>query len=365
MHKQVFKNVVIEGLSTSSGPIIVSSAEIEDRLSPLYNKLGIPFGTLEKLSGISTRRFWEPSFMPSNIAEEAARKTLDVTGFDTSKIGAIINCSVSRDYFEPATAALVHRRLEFPSSTVAFDITNACLGFSNGLSILGTMIDAGVIQAGLLITGETVSGIAENTIQTLMRRGDISRDDLLKLLPVLTLGCGGVAAVVTHTKHARNGHKVHAMVADTASEFNDLCSGNGDFCIKQFNELDYPSMSEEELAQQPLMFTEASKLISSAAKIGGGTWSKLSEISGWKKEDLSMAVCHQVGRQVNDAFYKEIGILGTPEYTIYKDYGNMVTAAMPSALCLADEHGAIKRGDKVLTLGFGSGLNSIFTAWEW
>lgn len=365
MFNQKFKSVRLESFARSIGPEEITSSQIEDRLASLLRKLGVPFGTLERLSGISTRRFWSRDVLPSQIAVEAAEKVLGQTRVPKDKIGVIINCSVSRDYFEPATSTLVHKALDFSPKTVAFDITNACLGFSNSLSILGTMIDAGQIEAGLIVSGETVTNIFESTMESLLRRPDIDRDVLLKLLPVLTLGCGGVAAIVCHEKFAPDAPRPIAMISRTESQYSDLCEGNGDFSVADYKNLDFSKMSVEELSAHPLMFTEASKLISSASKVGGAAWRDMQELIGWSKDSVDHVFCHQVGKQVNEAFYKEIGLDMSKEFNIYRDYGNMVSSALPSALFVGADAKPIKRGEKVITMGFGSGLNTVFTAWVW
>lgn len=348
-----FKNVVLAGIARSVAPIEVTSAELEDRVAPLYERLGIPFGTLEKLSGIRTRRFWEGSFLPSQISTEAANQLLDNTGFKREDIGVIINCSVTRDYFEPATATLVHRNLGLSNSCMGFDVTNACIGFSNGIVLLSNMIESGVVKAGLLISGENVSYIVESCAKHLATAKEITREDLIKILPVFTLGCGGVAAVLCHEKYAKDGHKIIGSICHTASEHNDLCNGNGDYCATQMEGL------------SPIMYTESSELIASAAKLGAKTWVEFSETFGWNKDSIDHIFCHQVGRQVNDAFYKEIGLDLAKEFTVYKSLGNMVSAALPTALAVGAEEKPLKKGDKALLLGYGSGLNSIFTGIEW
>jgi 3-oxoacyl-[acyl-carrier-protein] synthase III len=72
-----------------------------------------------------------------------------------------------------------------------------------------------------------------------------------------------------------------------------------------------------------------------------------------------------VGRQVNEAFYKEIGLDYRKEFTIYKQYGNLVSSALPTAFFKGIKEKPVAVGEKVLLLGFGSGLNSIFTGIEW
>jgi 3-oxoacyl-[acyl-carrier-protein] synthase III len=348
-----FKHVRIESLAFNRPPIELGSAELEDRVAPIYNRLGIPFGTLEKLSGVRNRYFWSQQVSPSTVATEAAKMALEQAGLASHDIGALFNCSVSRDYFEPATACIVHRNLEMPESCMALDITNACIGFSNGLQLLGNLIESGVVKAGLLVSGENVSKIVDNSVRFLEQNASISRDELIKLLPTLTLGCGAVACVLTHESISKSSHKLLSLVSRSATEFNDLCAGNGDYCFHQDGEIN------------PIMYTESSKLISSAAKVGARVWKDMSGLLGWSKQDVDHIFCHQVGRQVNKAFYDEMGLELEKEFTIYKTHGNMVSVALPAALTIGAQEKGMKAGDKIVLTAFGSGLNAIFTAIEW
>jgi 3-oxoacyl-[acyl-carrier-protein] synthase III len=143
------------------------------------------------------------------------------------------------------------------------------------------------------------------------------------------------------------------MVSRSATEFNDLCAGNGDYCFHQEGEIN------------PIMYTESSKLISSAAKVGARVWKDMSELTGWSKRDVNHIFCHQVGKQVNAAFYDEMGLEIEKEFTIYRTHGNMVSVALPAALTIGAQEKGMQSGDKVVLTAFGSGLNAIFTAIEW
>lgn len=90
-----------------------------------------------------------------------------------------------------------------------------------------------------------------------------------------------------------------------------------------------------------------------------------SEVLGWSRDDVNHVFCHQVGRQVNEAFYRELGLDFSKEFSIYQEYGNMISAALPAAFVMGAEKKGIQRGDKVVCTGFGSGLNSLFWGVEW
>jgi 3-oxoacyl-[acyl-carrier-protein] synthase-3 len=347
-----FKHVCIEAMVLSSPPIKVASSELEDRLAPLYQRLSVPFGTLEKLSGVRSRNFWDGSMLPSKVATLAATQALDESSFSREHIGAIFNCSVTRDYFEPATSCLIHRNLGLGEYAMAMDISNACIGFSNGILMVANMIERGIIKAGLVTSGEIVERVIDAHIRHLLAKEDITREQLLKLLPSFTLGSGAVAFVLCHESLSTKGHKLLGSVARSATQFSELCMGNADYVLSQrdFN---------------PLMETESSKLITSAATLGGRMWADASEAFNWSKQDIDHIFCHQVGKQVNQAFYEEMGLEMEKEFTIYKDWGNLISAALPACLVIGSKQKNIKPRDKVLLTAFGSGLNSIFTAIEW
>ena len=349
-----YKHVRIESYGVHLPKNEVTSSEIEDRIAPLYEKLRIPFGTLERLSGVKSRKMWGRETAPSEAGAAAATIALDDLGFDRKHIGALFSCSVSRDFFEPSTGCIMHSRLGLSSNVMALDITNACIGFSNGLTLMANLIEAGSIKAGLVVSGENPSIMIDGTFSHLKNNFDsMTREELLKVVPTFTLGCGAVAFVLCHDSIATKGHKLLGGVAHTASEHADLCAGNADFCV----------MTDEDTA--PIMHTESSRLIPAASRLGGETWAEASKVLGWTRDDVDHIFCHQVGRQVNEAFYKEMNLDMSKEFTIYKDHGNMVSSAMPVCLIKGVEEKGIKAGEKIVCTAFGSGLNSVFLGIEW
>ena len=349
-----FKSVCIESIGVNMAPHELTSAAIEDRLAPLYQKLGIPFGTLERLSGISSRYLFDETVNPSDIGTVACKDALDNMGIDAKHVGALFNCTVVRDYFEPATSTLIHRNLDLPETTMAMDISNACIGFSNGLMMMGQMIEAGIIKAGIVVSGEALHKILDYNFKFILAHEDtITREELIKVLPTYTLGSGGVAFVLAHESIATSKHKLLGGSARSATQFNDLCKGDGDYFYRMAKDF------------MPVMYTESSKLIGAAAELGARTWKDAAEVLGWSNDDVDHIFCHQVGRQVNDSFYNAMGLDIAKEYTIYKKYGNLISASLPMALALGTKEKGVKAGEKVLMTAFGSGLNSLFMGIEW
>ena len=70
------------------------------------------------------------------------KKALAKAGVAPSEIDALMHCAVCRDRLEPATAAYVHGFVGLGRDCQIFDVSNACLGFMNGLVLAAAMIEA-------------------------------------------------------------------------------------------------------------------------------------------------------------------------------------------------------------------------------
>ena len=143
-----YTSVCLNSFGFELPPRVVSSVALEDALAPLYQKLGMPPGRLEMISGVKERRFWEDGTTPSMVSIRTAGQAIERSGIDKNKIGALVHTSVCRDFLEPATASVVAGALDLPQAAMVFDISNACLGFMNGIVVLANMIELGQIEAG-------------------------------------------------------------------------------------------------------------------------------------------------------------------------------------------------------------------------
>src|SRR5262249_59277473 len=102
-----YSRVYIDAIGYELPPVVVTSAELEARLRPVYEALRLSEGQLEALTGISERRWWEPGFEVSQGAIAAARKALAQSGVRAQDVQVLIYAAVCREQFEPATACKV------------------------------------------------------------------------------------------------------------------------------------------------------------------------------------------------------------------------------------------------------------------
>ena len=55
-----WSRVYIDAIGYELPPQVVTSAELEERLGPLFARLRFPPGQLEALTGVAERRWWAP-----------------------------------------------------------------------------------------------------------------------------------------------------------------------------------------------------------------------------------------------------------------------------------------------------------------
>ncbi|MDZ7616720.1 MAG: 3-oxoacyl-ACP synthase III, partial [Patescibacteria group bacterium] len=188
-----FENVCLESIACTLPEEVVSSADIEARLEPLYQRLRLPEGRLELMTGIRQRRFWPSGMAPSQMSVETGEKAIRASGIDRAAIGALIHGSVCRDFLEPATACSVHYGLELPSDCIVYDVSNACLGILNGMVQVASMIELGQIRAGVVVGTESSRNLVETTIARLNADETLSRNDIKPAFASLTIGSASAA----------------------------------------------------------------------------------------------------------------------------------------------------------------------------
>src|SRR5579863_9560732 len=163
-----FEHVSIGSVCHTLPPEVVTSAQIEESLRPVYERLSLPEGRLELMTGIRERRFFPRGTRPGKISAETANRAIDASGIDRRHFGALIHGSVCRDQLEPATASFVHHETGLPGSAFVCDLSNACLGLLDGIVLVADMIELGQIRAGIAVGTEDGRALVESTIDSLL-----------------------------------------------------------------------------------------------------------------------------------------------------------------------------------------------------
>jgi len=349
-HCMRYERVCIESFGYTLPDEVVTSADLENRLAPLYERLRLPEGRLELMTGIRERRFW-PDGMPVGVQSvESADIAIERSGIDRGDFGALIHASVCRDHLEPATACRVHHELGLSPDCLVYDVSNACLGLLNGMVQLANMIELGQISAGVVVGTESSQPVVERTIQTLNDRTDLTRSSIKPLIATLTLGSASCAAVLCDRDLSATCNRFAAVSARAATEHHKLCRSGRD---------------EAGPDMQPLMQTQSESLMMEGIATGAINFEKFLAESGWAREDLDKTFCHQVGSAHHRLMYERLGLTSDRDFTTFPWLGNTGAVALPITMAIGADEGFLDAGDRVGMLGIGSGINCLMTAVEW
>ena len=282
-----FENVCLESLAVALPEEIWTSADIEERLRPLYERLKLPAGRLELMTGIRERRMWPVGTRPSDASAAAGRNVLAKSQLSAAQVELFIHAAVSRDMLEPATASFAHRKIGLPATAQIFDVSNACLGFLNSLTVAAGLIESGQIRCALVAAGENGRPLVDQTLRTLVEQ-PLSRNEIKPFFANLTIGSGAVAAMVCHRSLVKGrAHRLLGGIARAATQHSELCQGD--------------THGTEALAMQ----TDSEQLLVAGVTVAKETWTDFTADHG---TDFQRYVCHQVGTAHRRKLYETLGL---------------------------------------------------------
>lgn len=342
-----YSRVCLHTLGYELPPRILSSEEIESQLSPVYQRLKLPPGRLELMSGIRERRLWERGTKPSEGAARAGKRVLKKGGISPSDVECLIFTSVCRDMMEPATASFVHDILQLSSDCMVFDISNACLGFLDGMVMLANMIELGQVQNGLVVSGETAEELIESTIQALLMDKKLNRKTIKPAFASLTIGSGSMAMFMTRSSQDHGEIRLVNGAWHANTTYSNLCHGG------------------QRIGETTLMETNSEELLHRGVETAEITWKKFSSNAGWNMADVDRFFCHQVGSAHAKLLFDKLELDSEKNFETLETLGNVGSVSAPITMALAIENGAFQPGQKGALLGIGSGINCLMLGVEW
>ena len=332
-HFKPFQQVSIMSLAHADAPHRITSAALEDRLSPAFERLGMRRGILEQVAGIKARYFWDEGVLPSDAATIAGELAIEKAGIDRHLIGALVNTSVCRDFLEPSTACRVHHNLKLSSQAMNYDIGNACLGFINGMDLVSTLIEAGRIDYGIVVDGEGSREITEATIERLLEPGTTALD-VRSQFASLTLGSGAAAMILCRRDLAPHAPQYRGGILLAETEHSGLCEGHPTF-----------------------MKTDTKRLLSAGVSLADRVWRLTQEEMGWSADSLDHLILHQVSQVHTMTLGQALGLPLKKAHITFDELGNIGPAAVPITLSKAAQEQHFKTGDRIALMAIGSGLN--------
>jgi 3-oxoacyl-[acyl-carrier-protein] synthase-3 len=300
-----------------------------------------------KSFGIKKRHIREQNQTGSDLAFLAAKDLFsEFPDFDKSKIDFLIFCTEGLDYKAPTSSSVLHHRLGLNQNCGCIDMPMGCAGYVYGLSLANALIVSGNATNVLLL----VSDIPTSVIH--------SQDFDLRCI----FGDAGAATLIQETEErgigkfifGNDGEGAKNLIVERGStrapidkewieKYKDepqyLAHGKMDMNgleIARFSLQRVPTLLEETLKKNNLNF-----------------------------EDVDLFVFHQASKFILSALQRKCKIPKEKFYEYYENIGNTVSCSIPIALKNAQLEGKLKKGDKVMLLGFGVGYTWGGTIVEW
>ncbi len=269
-------------------------------------------------TGIKTRYF-EKKLTTSQMAVSAAKNAFENTDLDPCLIKVVIVATMTPDSFTPCCASKILDELGIRA--MAFDINVACSGFVYALNVCQGLLNEG--EYGLVIGADEVSKLL----------------DFKDRRSCVLFGDGAGAAII---KKSDNYSRFYAM---SKTDTNCILNAAGLSQIKFGNTLHNFKLQMK--GQDVFRF---------ALEAFDDCFKDLNN-NNVSLDDIDLFIPHQANFRIICSVARKHNIDLDRFYLNLDKYGNTSSASVGIALDEAIRSGTLKKGMKVLLVGFGSGLS--------
>ncbi len=279
----------------------------------IEKKLNLEEGYIEKRTGIIKRYYVETE----KIEDLAINVVKNLFSKEISKdnIGLIIVATTTTDKLMPGISNYVQKALNI-DKCICLDILAGCSGYINAFDIASMYIKTGKVEKALIIGVEVLSRYI----------------DLEDINTSIILADGAGATLVGST----NTDKKYYSNIKAEGENNHIleCKSNSN------------------------IYMEGKEIYKYAVTKTVENVKELLEKSGENLENIKYIIPHQSNMRIMKAIANRLKIETNKIYTNIENVGNTFCASIPIALNEMMENGLLQKGDKIILLGYGGGLNT-------
>jgi 3-oxoacyl-[acyl-carrier-protein] synthase-3 len=290
-------------------------------------------------TGIVSRHIADENTASSDLALEAAKHALAMAEPGKSPAEAalsldmIVVATATPDFFgSPATACIVQEKLGAKHAG-AMDVTAGCTGFIYALETACGLLSLGKRRRVLVIGAETLCKFANWADRgSCVLFGD---------------GAGAVVLDNTRAESGRRGVIATILRADGSGAEHLFFKGGGSRA---------PFKAGEILEKSIYIELNGQAVYNFAVKAMTDTIKDILDQEGFTLNDVSMIIPHQANARIVQAAAKRLKIPEEKYFLNIEEYANTSAASIPIALDELNRGGKLKKGDLLLTVGFGAGL---------
>ena len=291
---------------------------------------------IEKIVGIKERHIVKKDETALDLALKVAKKVLK--NYNKDKIDFLIFCTQSPEYYLPSGACILQDRLRLKTDIGAFDYNLGCSGFIYGLAIAKGLIGSNIASSILLITSDIISKYIN------------SKDKSNRTV----FGDAAAAIIVEKSETEQIGEFV---LGTDGSGYKNIIVPNGglrnryDPNAKEVDDSSGSIRTDNNLHMNgPEIFNFTIKTV---PKVVSETLKKNNIIL----ENLDYVIFHQVNKYILEYLRKKIGISEDKFYINLLHTGNTSSSTIPIGIKDSLNKNVIKKGSKILIVGFGVGYS--------
>lgn len=320
-------------------PISIASIEMylpeeiitNEKLSQLQN-YEISASEIKKRTGISQRYIAGLEETALDMAAEVGKLFFDKNPNLLSQVDYLIFCSECYDFIAPSSACILQERLGLPTSIGAFDLPYGCSGYVYGLGLSNALITSGMAKSVLFITADTsTKTIAEDNFELRSLFSDIATASYISNSSNYNQQ--------THFEFGTDGRGYANLMVDYSGFRNRKDNPNP-------SKLNHGELKMNSTEIFRFAIKEVPKLVKS-----------LLEKYNCAIDSIDLFIFHQASYYLLEIVRRKINAPKEKFYVNLENFGNSVSSSIPVALLDAELNGKLKRGMKIMLVGFGIGYS--------
>jgi len=290
-------------------------------------------------TGIRRRRIAPPGQSLSDLASEAGRRAIAMSGIEAEQIDLVVLATSTPDDLFGSAARIQHQ--VGAKQAVAFDLTAACSGFLFGLVTVAQYLQTGVYRTALLIGADVLSRWVDwDDRTTCVLFGDGAGAVVLQA----QAGAAGLLGFDLHSDGSQSESLLLGYESQPRPLVNGMAADQGRYR--------FISMNGKEVYK--FAVTKVPETIEKSLFRAGLT-----------TEDLDWLLLHQANLRIVEAVAKRLNIAQDQAISNLQNYGNTSAASIPLALDEAVRSGRVQPGDLIAASGFGAGLSWGSAIFRW
>ena len=297
-------------------------------------------------TGITKRHVVDDELV-SDLAAAAGEKLFEEHGIDRGEVDFLLLCTECPDHFLPSTACIVQDRLKLRKNIGALDYNLGCSGFIYGLALAKGLVMGGVARKVLLITAETITRtIHPNDKSTRTIFGD------------------GAAAIFVEAS-GNEGIGQFSLGTDGGGA-SKLIIPAGAWAQPSSPETRVETTNRWGNTRTPEnLYMDGPEILKFTLEVVPPCMDEIFELNKTSLDEVKLVIFHQASFMLLEKLRDELKIPEDKFVINIGEYGNTVSCTIPIALRDMELQGRLKKGDKVLVMGFGVGLSWGGTILQW